>query len=227
MQRAIELATDIVGLLRLYAPAAVVPWLVCPCAIAGTEYVPSTTAISYGYDGAFRMDEGALKPRPYPWRISGKEWADMRMRLLDALSELIEEDGLSDLKARLRTSILTFSKGTTMREPADRLIYSLSALEGLLLRDSSEPIQQNLGERLAFMLHQDPAERQAIVKTLREVYQLRSRYVHHQKSVAEEESLETFFPIATNALFSALANAANFETALELIDAIDRIKFGG
>jgi hypothetical protein len=173
------------------------------------------------------MDEGALKPRPYPWRISGKEWADMRMRLLDALSELIEEDGLSDLKARLRTSILTFSKGTTMREPADRLIYSLSALEGLLLRDSSEPIQQNLGERLAFMLHQDPAERQAIVKTLREVYQLRSRYVHHQKSVAEEESLETFFPIATNALFSALANAANFETALELIDAIDRIKFGG
>lgn len=227
MQRAVELATDIVGLLRLYSSAALVPWLVCPSAIAGTEYVPSTSAISYGHDGAFRMTEGMLKPLPYSWQISTNQWAEMKVRHLDTLSELIEEDGLSDLKKRLRTSILTFSKGTTMREPADRLVYSLSALEGLLLRDSSEAIQQNLGERLAFMLHNDSAQRQATVRALRDAYQLRSRYVHHQQSIEDEEALQAFFPIATSALFSALANAANFQTPTEFIDAIDRIKFGG
>jgi hypothetical protein len=227
MQRAIELADSIVGLLRLYSPAAIVPWLICPSAIAGTEYVPSTTAISYGHDGTFLMNQGALKPLPYPWRMSAKKWADMSDHHLDALVELIEEDGLSDFQKRLRTSILTYSKGTTMREPADRLVYSLSALEGLLLRDSSEPIQQNLGERLAFLLHQDPIERQNTVRILREAYNLRSRYVHHQKSIAEENALEGFFPVATSALFSALANVGNFATALDFINAIDRVKFGG
>jgi hypothetical protein len=42
-------------------------------------------------------------------------------------------------------------------------LYSLSALEGLLLLDTSEPIQQNLGERLAFLLGREPVERQEIV----------------------------------------------------------------
>jgi Apea-like HEPN len=227
MQRAVELADYIVGLLRLYSPAAAVPWLICPSAIAGTEYVPSTTAISYGHDGTFRMNQGALKPLPYPWRISEKKWADISAHNLDALVELIEEDGLSDFQKRLRTSILTYSKGVTMREPADRLVYSLSALESLLLRDSSEPIQQNLGERLAFLLHQDPIERQNTVKILREAYGLRSRYVHHQKSIAEENVLEGFFTVAASALFGALGNVRSFVTTLDFINAIDRVKFGG
>lgn len=228
LERAVELAEDMVGLLRLYSPAAAVPWLVCPSAIAGTEYEPNTTAISYGRDGTFQMSQGALKPFPFPWQISTKRWAEISANHLSALAKLIGEGaGLSELQLRLRTSILTYSKGLTMRTPADRLVYSLSALESLFLRDSSEPIQQNLGERLAFLLHKDTAQRQNIVRTVRAAYNLRSRYIHHQQSIAEDTALADFFPIAASALFTTLANVEKFATPLDFIDAIDHVKFGG
>jgi len=227
MQRAIDLADIIVGLLRLYSAAAYVPWLTCPSAIVGTEYVPSTTAISYGPNGSFAMTQGVLKPLPYPWRISTKEWENMNANHLGLLGDLVRESGLSEFQSRVRTSILTYSKGLTLREVGDRLVYSLSALEGLLLRDSSEPIQQNLGERLAFLLHKDPNERQEIVRNVRDIYGIRSRYIHHQKSVPDESAVEKFFPIARSALFTALASTPNFSTAFDFVNAIDRVKFGG
>lgn len=227
MRRAVELADVIVGLLRLYSLAAYVPWLTCPSAIFGTEYVPSTTAISYGHDGSFAMTQGVLKPLPYSWRISAKEWAGMSVNHLGLLANLVDESNLSEFQSRVRTSILTYSKGLTLRELGDRLVYSLSALEGLLLRDANEPIQQNLGERLAFLLCKDPAERQGIVQNVREIYGIRSRYIHHQKSVSEEAAFEKFFPIARAALFTALANTQSFAKAIDFIVAIDRVKFGG
>jgi hypothetical protein len=60
------------------------------------------------------------------------------------------EDKLSRFKQRVRSSILAYSKGITLHDINDRLVYTLSSLEGLLLKNSSEPIQQNLGERMAF-----------------------------------------------------------------------------
>lgn len=227
MHRAVELAEVIVGLLRLYSDAAYVPWLTCASAIIGTEYVASTTAISYGHDGRFAMTQQELKPLPYSWQISANDWARMSANHLGLLANLLDDTNLSDFQNRVRTSILTYSKGLTLRELGDRLVYSLSALEGLLLRDSSEPIQQNLGERLAFMLHKDPAERQEIVRIVREIYGIRSRYVHHQKSVSEQAAFEKFFPIARAALFGALGNTPNFATAFDFVNAIDRVKFGG
>jgi hypothetical protein len=227
MQRAVELADIVVGLLRLYSLAAHVAWRTCASAIIGTEYVPSTTAISYGYDGSFAMSQGVLKPLPYPWRISESEWAVMSANQLESLAALVDENGLSELQSRIRTSILSYSKGLTVREIGDRLVYSLSALEGLFLRNESEPIQQNLGERLAFLLHKNPVERQDVVRNVREIYGIRFRYIHHQKSVSEENALEKFFPIAKAALFAALANTQQFATSLEFIDAIERVKFGG
>jgi hypothetical protein len=224
--RAVELAEAVVGLLRLYSAAACVPWLTCPCAVIGTEYVPNTTAISYK-DGSFMMRESALKPLPYPWRISAKEWADMRGNNLETLGTLLDESRLTDFQSRLRTSLLAYSKGLTFRDLGDRLVYSLSALEGLFLRDASEPIQQNLGERLAFLLHRDAGARQETVQNVREIYSMRSQYIHHRISVSQEGALETFFPTAARALLAATANMNQFATARDFIDAIDQVKFGG
>jgi hypothetical protein len=65
------------------------------------------------------------------------------------------------------------------------------------------------------------------LRNVREVYGIRSRYIHHQKSVSEESAFEQFFQFANACLFTALANMRSFSTALNFISAIDRVKFGG
>jgi hypothetical protein len=226
VQRAIEIADVVVGLLRLYSDAAYVPFLMCPITLAGTEYTPSTVAISYGRDG-FLMEQRVLPPPSYPWRISVRKWTDMNANHLALLADLVDDNTLSEFQSRVRTSILTYSRALTLRELSDRLVYALSALEGLFLRDASEPIQQNLGERLAFLLSGDTEERQGIVRNVREIYGMRSRYVHHQKSISEESASNNFALIANAALFADLANTRNFTNPIDFINAIDRKKFGG
>jgi hypothetical protein len=212
----------------MYSPAAYVPWLLCPCAIIGTEYVPSTTVMSFQGEQSFLMHQGVLTPLPYPWRISSQDWARIKNNShLQDLADLIDESQLTDFQLRLRTSLLAYSKGLTLRDPGDRLVYTLSALEGLLLRDNSEPIQQNLGERMAFLLEKDPSQRQDIVRNVRDIYQARSRYIHHRISVSEEAAMEKFVVRARAAFEAALANARQVKTGLEFIEAIDRVKFGG
>jgi len=226
-RRGLEVAEVVIALLRMYSPAAFVPRLVCTCAVVGSEYVPTTLVMSYGAGEAFTMARGMSKPTPHEWRISGKEWAAMRSQSLQSLPDLIYEAGLTDFQKRLRVSLLAYSKGTTLRDINDRLVYTLSALEGLLLRDGSEPIQQNLGERLAFALERDATRRQEIVQNVREIYQMRSRYIHHRASVVEEEAVEKFIASARALFDGAMANASKFKTAREFVEAIDRVKFGG
>jgi arginine/ornithine N-succinyltransferase beta subunit len=151
----------------------------------------------------------------------------MRQSGLDQLSKLVDEDGLSDFRRRLRTSLLAYSKGTTLPDVSDRLVYTLSALEGLFLKDSSEPIQQNLGERMAFLIEREAEARQKVVQNVRAAYGMRSKYIHHRITVLEEESLELFVANARKVLYISLMSADHFNLQADFVAAIDRIKFGG
>ncbi|HUW79646.1 MAG TPA: hypothetical protein VMV54_01980, partial [Acidocella sp.] len=110
---------------------------------------------------------------------------------------------------------------------ADRLVYTCSSLESLLLKDMSEPIQQNLGERMAFLLTRNPTDRANIVGCVRQAYGMRSRYIHHRKAEIEESNLTSFTQYAYATLQVALSKLDNFKTSLEFLEEIDRIKFGG
>ena len=226
-RRGLEVAETAIALLRMYSPAAFVAGLVCSCAVAGSEYAPTTLVMTYGFGETYTMKRGVVKPMPEEWRISARSWAAMRSQSLQSLPDLIYEAGLTEFQKRLRVSMLVYSKGTTLRDINDRLVYTLSALEGLLLRDSSEPIQQNLGERLAFALEKDAGRRQEIVRNIREVYQMRSQYIHHRASVVEEEAILKFIVHARAIFDGAMASASKFKTVREFVDEIDRVKFGG
>ena len=59
------------------------------------------------------------------------------------------------------------------------MIWYCAGLESILLRDSSEPILQNLSERLAMFAYDTVQERAVALKDIKEAYALRSRFVHH------------------------------------------------
>lgn len=224
--RAIEIAETTIALLRIYSSAASTPWLLCACAISGSEVAPKTSAITFGPGGGFGFSEALAKPSPKHWKISQRRWEEMNEAGLRSLWRLIDEKQ-NNFSAKVRVCLLTFSKGLTFSEIGDRLVYTLSALEGLLLRDSSEPIQQNIGERMAFLIEKDVTKRQDVVRNLRMIYGLRSQYIHHRVSVTEEKELEVFWINAWKTLLTAADNLDRFESHQKFIEGIEKIKFGG
>lgn len=114
----------------------------------------------------------------------------------------------------------------TLSDVNDRLVYMMSALEGLFLR-GDEPIQQNVGERMAFLLFSDPQARMDTVQNFKEMYNMRSQYIHHRVSLVEQDKLETFVRNAGFVLLGTLKKSiSKFRTKDEFLRAIDLIKFG-
>jgi Apea-like HEPN len=98
----------------------------------------------------------------------------------------------------------------TLPDLNDRIVYTLSALEGLLLKNASEPLQQNLAERMAFLLFKEAEARWDTVRNLRAVYDMRSKYIHHRVSLSDERELEMFVRNANFTLSQALRFSSRF-----------------
>ncbi len=226
-EKGLALASDAVGLFRFLSPASDRFWLICPNALLGAQMIPYYNAIVLGDDGSFSNQSGVIPKQIGYWRLSTNEIVSMRSRGLTELSCLVSEEGLNEFQRRLRACVLTYTKGITFPDAADRLVYTCSSLESLLLRDTSEPIQQNLGERMAFLITKNPMERADVVSNVRRAYSIRSRYIHHRSEEIEYPTLNSFTAYAYAAFRAALSNMNKTKTPAEFIDAIDRIKFGG
>lgn len=225
--QALEVAEIAIGLIRLHSPAAYIATEISACAVLGAESAPTATVLSYSGMDSFRFNKTVLPPMSRNWQISKAAWKHVREKDLPYLTDLISEFGLTEFQSSLRLAVLTYSKGLTMREPNDKLVYVLSALESLLLRDTSEPIQQNLGERIAFLIGLNPDERLEIVRNVRSIYAMRSKYIHHRVSVTDEAEIANFILTARVFFGAAITNSRNFKSKRDFIEAIERRKFGG
>jgi hypothetical protein len=226
-QKAKTIAEDVIALLRFFHFASFSSRYFCPTALFGAEYVPEQTSFTIEGDGRFSGQRSSLLHKnAQPWQLSRHELGLMRRSLFPRVETLVDSDGLSEFALRIRSSILTYSRGMTFPEMSDRLVYSLSALESLLLRNASEIIQQNLSERIAFLTVQGIDDRLKVVASCKKVYGARSQYIHHrQRSIVPEDDLELFFVMARRTLEAALRNIRKFTTTDAFIDQIDRIKF--
>lgn len=225
-ESAIEIAAIAVGLLRFFSFAALTSRAVSSCEVFGSEHVPQAMALLFSGGGGLNITQRILHPSYY-WQLTAEQLAYMRAHQLAQLGALIDDVGINDYQTVVRSSILAFSKGTTVHDINDRLVYTLSALEGLLLRDGSEPIQQNLGERMAFLIRTNPAQRRDVASNVRRVYGMRSSYVHHRTSTIEHEAIDTFISNSRQALAAAVTRLSQFTTKLQFIEQIDQIKFRG
>lgn len=120
-----------------------------------------------------------------------------------------------------------YSRNSLAREVADKLVYILVSLESILLKDSNEPIMQNIGDRMAFLIGK-PEERLEIVKNVKDVYGLRSSFIHHGKDISFEniESMKIFMRNSWQVNLFLIYNIYRFKNKLELIKYIDKIKYG-
>jgi hypothetical protein len=157
--RAIEIADVAVGLLRFFSLASLTPWCLCPTTVLGSEFIPRTTALILNQSNDLSRRSKILISPAFQWQVTKELFNYMLNANLAELGNLVEDEGLTEFQRSVRSSILTYSKGMTLPDLNDRIVYTLSALEGLLLKNASEPLQQNLAERMAFLLFKEAEAR--------------------------------------------------------------------
>jgi len=215
------IAQIIVAFLRFFSPAAVNFPAASANALLGSELVPSSNLLVLG-DGTFSYKEGMLVPYS-GWRISENELQRMRAGL-DLVGTLVRPEGLSAFALAVRSSLILFSTGTTFSNPIERLSYTLSGLEALLLRHSAEPAEFNIAERMGFLLSRDKAEREEVARNVREAYRLRARQDISPLFPREMSSVAMFLRRAHHLIGTALGNVDRFGTASEFISAVESLR---
>jgi hypothetical protein len=230
VERAMDEAELSLAVLRLASVGAFVPEKATIMALAGRELVPRASYILLGPDASFSCGEGLLYAEDLDaWIITADEIGRVVSPVVGHWSALLAATSRSEFQDVALRSVLLYSRATRYRNISEKLIHIFSAAESLLLRNDNEPISSALADRLAFAVGRSADERAAIAKNLREVYALRSKFVHHGVEAPPEgnelSKLEKFL-VTISQLFINLRDAlATRKTKDEYLDALDRLKY--
>ncbi len=226
---ALERVDDALAMLRFFSPASRTPYLRSTCVPAGRERKETFRAV-FEQDGKFGGEQrGAIDmERAPPWNLSDHELDEYRRIGLERLSLLLRQpEPTTEFQERVLTSFRLHSEASLEVSVQTRLVLVLAALEGLYLVNPHEPIQQNVGERLAMMVEDDVDRRIAVVRLVRDVYGVRSKFVHHATAFDVTEELDHFSRHAWLGLVRALEHVDQCETLADFVGTIDRRRLSG
>jgi hypothetical protein len=214
--------SKITDLLGIYSGAVLIADVKCVSRAKGTENIAQFTTIRMGRSGSLNVTKGILD------LASAKNWfiskADLDAYVecgLEVISEIVIKDKATDFESTVLNMALLYSKSAFTSDPLEKLVYMLSALEATLLRNENEPIQQNIAERMALFISNELENRKEIIKNLKNVYGLRSRYLHHGHSSSELGELSKFFFNVWLFHVQLVKNVRNFKDKTEFLNAID------
>ena len=98
-----------------------------------------------------------------------------------------------------------------------------ASIESLLLKNSGEPIQKTIGQRLAFLLYPDAKRRASTIAMVNEAYGLRSNYIHHGGRMQNLQLTTDVSITVAGALRASLRKRDKFTTYIQFIDAIESV----
>lgn len=232
-ERALEYAREeaerVTSILSIFSPAMLVPEIKCACRAKGSENIRTSVSvvISNTFDYFRTVDAVIDAPSLSTWRLPAKRVQEMREPLLDGISRLLTTDVISEFEGSVLTAVLLYSKVAFTADPIEKLIYLLTALESVMLKNPSEPIGQNLAERLAVLTEKGLDRRKKVIGAVKAVYAIRSRYIHHGNTSSDLSAISDFMLIAWNAIWAIVVNAARFKTKENFVSAIDDHRLGG
>ena len=215
-----------VAALRVFdVTATTTPEVTSYCALLGRENVEGIKHLELE-DGRIRSYSSQTVGKPVMnWHISDLDVSKYKKSLgFGEVSDLLSSSKRTEFQETLLNALLMYSRGAREKDFAGKIVYTLAAIENILLRNESEPIQQNVGERMAFINAKTAEERREILRTFKTVYGLRSKFVHHGHSVEERETVWQFL-VQAWVLFTKLARwSTRLETKEKLIDHLEMMK---
>jgi hypothetical protein len=215
-----------VALLRVLDVAATtMPEVTSYCALLGRENIEQIRRLNVE-GGRIRGEahQGVGVP-VMNFHLSDEDISRYKETLgFDSACELLTLDRRTDFQGKLLDALLLYSRSTREKDLAGRLVYMLVAIGTLLLRDANESIEQNIGERMAFVLANTLEERRATVRHLKDAYRLRSKFIHHGETIDDIETVRTFMLDAWRLFIALVKTSHKFDTKAQLIDNLDARK---
>ncbi|MEB0149251.1 hypothetical protein [Pseudomonas sp. CCC2.2] len=221
-ERALALAQDAVNILRFFSPTAPLSDMLCPTALLGTEIFPHKKIMTVSQT-SFSLTDGILASNIYRWRISKQDILDLESMGITKAASLICSDELNNFAQSIRSAIITYSKGSTVIDPIERLHYALSALEEVYLRHSVEPIESKISRRTSLVLSNDESSRAEVAEIIRKAYRLKGQYKTSAPAAHEQQIISLCIGYTHEAIRTALLNINSFHKKLEFIEAVDRL----
>jgi hypothetical protein len=133
----------------------------------------------------------------------------------------------NEFQELLLGALIHYSRSVLKSDMSERLLYMVTALESVFIKDAKESIIQNLRERMAALAGPTKADRLKILEAVTEVYDLRSGFVHRALPVSEMSKLQIFF-IGTWSTFLFLLNNHNrWRTKSDFLRMVDEHKLSG
>ena len=222
---AFDLASDSLSVLRLFSPSSFSSRLICGAYEYGQNLVETRNVFILYPNNKEISESRELLDRGIHWKVPSNISQMLSDGEMSGLNEILLIDNKNDFQMKYYEALKIYSKQTLKRNPFDKILYILVALESILLRNDTEPIQQNLSERIAFTIANNVDDRKKIIKNIKDIYSIRSKYVHHaSQSVEETDKLDEFLKIAWH-MFVAMSKLIRlYETKDAYIDALNNLK---
>ena len=224
---AFDAAEESLSILRLFAAETLHPYRWSLLTVEGMAALGrSTVIISRGEALSVRgaMPSGLADE----WQLIGNAVTELlSIGLRDAI-DLVCEPNPTEMERSLKLCLRHYSNVALKRDPAEKLLYVVSALEALLLGSGDKTsITQNFRERFAILMGKDAEERKKFLKLAGDVYEMRSRFVHGGIRATELKMIEEFMVRSWALLLTVLKNRCQFQSKDEFIQRVDLHKMAG
>jgi hypothetical protein len=211
------------SLLRVLWPGNSHPYDVSYCLPLGREHEETAEWFTWSEGRPHTTQLKVLRPAR-PWVISDKQLATLRRMRLDTLTEIYKSTKRTPFRNILLDALLLYSQASVAKRVSDKLVHILAALEMMLLKNESEPIQQNVAERIAFLIGRSVEQKRDIITNFKTVYQLRSRFVHHGQTMDDIESLRQLMTNVWTVFIALIGLSSRFNTRDDLLNELENRK---
>jgi hypothetical protein len=192
----------------------------------GKENIHTTMDINVKNGSIKSIRKGVLERGPSGWNVDSAQRSPMNGGVLELLQDLASQRSATEFRTDVYGALQLHARASIATEVAHKLVFVVAAAESIFLRNASEPIQKNLGERMAFLIGQSVDERRKIIKNVDEFYGIRSGLIHHGKEVQDHKKdvVDEFFVNVWFSFVVLMRSASKWKTRDEMFLALEERK---
>lgn len=219
-------ADEAIALLRFLSTVNWTCRITSHCLPIGRENTRTSLDLVVENDRIQSISQAAVQEGPAAWNVDEDERSPVHPGLREALHQLAVDKDKSKFRTDLYGALQLHARNSVASEVAHKLVFVVAAIESFLLKDAREPIQKNLGERMAFLTGTTVDERKDVIKNVDDFYNIRSGLIHHGRDVREEdkEIVDKFFFNVWFTFYRLLAQVDHFQTRNDLFTMLENRK---
>jgi hypothetical protein len=127
----------------------------------------------------------SLSRKAYPYLLSQRDWKYINGMKLEIFSKFLAETQtkkiLTEIESLVVEAIKRLANALSNHNLHQRVTELFTILESLLLLDQNSPIIDTICKYGSKLVYTQPDDRKSYIKVLKQLYEVRSSYMHHAK----------------------------------------------